>query len=91
LKPALHVFVLHLQVVVPDTYLKNPPTDPNNPDTPVSVSLNITIMTIDKINTAQMMFALTMMVSLQWTDHRLKFNNLKQGLLSLKKIEKVIC
>jgi hypothetical protein len=26
-----------------------------------------------------MMFALTMMVSLEWTDHRLKFNNLKKG------------
>jgi hypothetical protein len=67
-------------VIVPDTYLQNPPTDPANPDLPVTVSLSLNIMTIDKINTAQMMFALTMMVSYEWTDHRLKFNNLKKGL-----------
>ena len=68
------------QVIVPDTYLQNPPTDPANPERPVTVSLSINIINIDKINTAQMMFALTMMVSLEWTDHRLKFNNLKKGL-----------
>ena len=36
-------------------------------------------MSIDKINTALMMFAVTMMVSYEWKDHRLKFNNLKKG------------
>ena len=60
--------------------MQNPPTDPANPELPVTVSLSINIINIDKINTAQMMFALTMMVSLEWADHRLKFNNLKKGL-----------
>jgi signal recognition particle subunit SEC65 len=71
--------VNQFQVIVPDTYLQNPPSDPANPDRAVTVTLSVIIMSIDKINTALMMFALTMMVSYEWKDPRLKFNNLKQG------------
>jgi hypothetical protein len=37
-------------VIVPDTYLQNPPTDPANPELPVTVSLSINIINIDKVS-----------------------------------------
>lgn len=49
-------------------------------DQPVHVSLRINILNIDKIDTVNMMFALTMEVNVEWRDHRLKYKNLREGL-----------
>ena len=66
---------MNLQVIVPPTYLNTPPTDPTNPDRPVSVTLGVNILNIDKIDTVNMMFAITMEVNLEWMDHRLRLKN----------------
>lgn len=72
------------KVIVPTTYLHNPPTEPESVhgqiSKPVTVSLNVNILNIDKIDTVHMMFALTMEVSLEWRDHRLQYKNLREGL-----------
>jgi hypothetical protein len=61
------------QVIVPKTYLKNPPTT-NRKDKkdnkPVIVTQRVNILNIDRIDTVNMMFALTMEVSFEWKDHR---------------------
>ncbi len=67
-------------MIVPSTYLQNPPTDPKNPDQPVTVALRVNILNIDRIDTVNMMFALTMEVNFEWRDHRLKYKNLREGL-----------
>ena len=72
--------VCRVQVIVPSTYLQNPPTDPSLPSEPVTVSLRVNILNIDKIDTVNMMFALTMEVYFEWKDHRLKYKNLREGL-----------
>lgn len=62
-------------------------------DQPVHVSLRINILNIDKIDTVNMMFALTMEVNVEWRDHRLKYKNLREGLgqnqLSSEEIERI--
>ncbi len=45
------------------------------------VKLSINILNIDRIDTVHMMFALTMEYSLEWRDHRLRYKNLKEGLV----------
>lgn len=60
--------------------MRNPPTDPRHPDRPVSVTLKVNIVNIDKIDTVNMMFALTMEVNFEWRDHRLKYRNLRPGM-----------
>jgi len=42
--------------------------------------LGVRILNIDRIDTVNMMFALTMEVDLSWRDARLSFKNLKEGL-----------
>ena len=69
-----------LQVIIPSTYLQNPPTDSSNPTEPVKVSLRVNILNIDRIDTVNMMFALTMEVNVEWRDHRLAYKNLRKGL-----------
>ena len=65
---------------MPSTYLQNPPTDPGKSSRPVDVNLRVNILNIDRIDTVNMMFALTMEVNVEWKDHRLKFKNLRAGL-----------
>ena len=79
------------QVIVPATYLQNPPTVPDSGDDgpsagisggskPVDVALRLNILNIDKIDTVHMMFAVTMEANFEWRDHRLRYKNLREGL-----------
>jgi len=44
------------------------------------VDLRVHVLNIDRIDTVNMMFALTMEVDLRWQDPRIRFKNLKKGL-----------
>ena len=65
-------------MIVPKTYLKNPPTTKEvkgeGQHQPVIVQQRVNILNIDRIDTVNMMFALTMEVSFEWKDPRLMFN-----------------
>ena len=54
--------------------MKNPPTlhrdGADHEATPVIVHQKVNILNIDRIDTVNMMFALTMEVSFEWKDHR---------------------
>ena len=80
---------------MPSTYLYHPPTVSSSggrggyPERPVAVRLTVNILNIDRIDTVHMMFALTMEFGLQWRDHRLKYKNLKEGLVQNQLPKKV--
>ena len=65
-------------MIVPKTYLKNPPTTrevaQGQPHQPVIVQQRVNILNIDRIDTVNMMFALTMEVSFEWQDPRYEVN-----------------
>ena len=71
-------------MIVPATYLQNPPTVPHSDSEdsskPVDVVLRLNILNIDKIDTVHMMFAVTMEANFEWRDHRLRYKNLREGL-----------
>ncbi len=81
-------------MIVPSTYLWHPPTVSSSggrggyPERPVEVRLYVNILNIDRIDTVHMMFALTMEFHLQWRDHRLRYKNLKEGLVQNQLPEK---
>lgn len=66
-------FAPDFKVIVPKTYLKNPPTTSEvakGQHRPVIVQQRVNILNIDRIDTVNMMFALTMEVSFEWKDPR---------------------
>ena len=69
-------FSTDFKVIVPKTYLKNPPTTNVRgggggvQQRPVIVKQRVNILNMDRIDTVNMMFALTMEVSFEWKDHR---------------------
>ena len=67
-------FAPDFKVIVPKTYLKNPPTTmgevARGQHKPVTVQQRVNILNIDRIDTVNMMFALTMEVSFEWKDPR---------------------
>ena len=67
-------FATDFKVIVPKTYLKNPPTTrevkAEGQHRPVIVQQRVNILNIDRIDTVNMMFALTMEVSFEWKDPR---------------------
>ena len=73
-------FSTDFKVIVPKTYLKNPPTTNDRggggvQQQPVKVKQRVNILNMDRIDTVNMMFALTMEVSFEWKDHRYRVCN----------------
>ena len=89
-------FAPDFKVIVPKTYLKNPPTTrevaQGQPHQPVIVQQRVNILNIDRIDTVNMMFALTMEVSFEWKDPRYVVNlGYKSYLVNLLTIHNFRC